>query len=230
MDTETNSGLTPQPAAGNSLTGDKKSLSSPLMPEDEPTSDEISSATTQNFGSTPNFDMNEETADKVLRQVDSMSGSTADTTGNILKGLTELSSHQEPEGSERLANEMPEEVQKELMQNAGDITNGARIRGQNEENESLQSQLSDIAAKESAASNNALDKQDALDSTVQKTLTNAAAMSPELAKEEAAIAAEKEQAMNSKFFSSFSNGCRTLHQLTLRIALIIYQFNITVLQ
>ena len=124
----------------------------------------------------PNFNMNENAADKIMKQVDSYSESNPDIADNVLKHLSSFNSAQMPDDSKIMKNlpsEMKSELQPEEQSLAADEQSSRKeMVEQMQANENLKSQLSNIAEKESAAATETLNRQADIDAMAQKTLSN----------------------------------------------------------
>lgn len=125
------------------------------------------------------FNMNENSADKVMKQVDSFSESHPDIADNVLKHLT---SHNSAEASDdrNIVKNLPSEVKSELQTEEKSLAEDESVKkqtlaeGQVKANQNLQNALSSIADKEKEDSSAAIKETQDMDMATEKSLSDAA--------------------------------------------------------
>lgn len=125
------------------------------------------------------FNMNENSANKVMKQVDSFSESHPDIADNVLKHLT---SHNSAEKSDdrNIVKNLPSGVKSELQPEEKSLAEDDTVKkqtlaeGQLKANQNLQNALSSIADKEREDSNAAIKQTQDMDSATEKSLSETA--------------------------------------------------------
>lgn len=129
------------------------------------------------------FNMNDNSADKVMRQVDSFSQSNPDVADNVLNHLSSMNAAEAPDDRNIVKN-LPTDVKNELQSEEkslaqDDASKKTLAEDQAQANQNLQNELSNIAAKESGESNSAVKQAQDFDATTEKAMNGASEKSPE---------------------------------------------------
>ena len=125
------------------------------------------------------FDINENSADKVMKQVDSFSESHPDIADNVLKHLTSHNSAEAQDDSNIVKN-IPSDVKSELQPEEKSLAEDESVKkqtladGQEKANQNLQTALTSIADKEKEDSSAAIKQTQDMDSATEKSLSEAA--------------------------------------------------------
>lgn len=137
-------------------------------------------AEAQPLHDTSTFNMNENSADKVMKQVDSFSESHPDVADNVLKHLSSLNSA-ELSDNHNIVKNLPSEVKNELQPEEKSLAQDESVKkqtladdGQKQANQILQSALANIADKETEDSNAAIKQTQDMDSIAEKSLMSSA--------------------------------------------------------
>ena len=184
------------PSQSNAFTGSKKSLKLPDSLSPPLDSNDISKEQQNGFSipgdpdaaQTPeaqplpdasSFNMNDNSADKVMKQVDSFSDSHPDVADNVLKHLSSLNSAEAPDDRNIVKN-LPSDIKNELQSEEKSLAQDDSVKKQNlaegqvKANQNLQNALSNIADKEKEDSSAAIKHAQDMDSVTQKSLSDAA--------------------------------------------------------
>jgi len=129
------------------------------------------------------FNMNEKSADKVMKQVDTFSQSHPDVADTVLKHLSSMNASEMPDDS-KIVNNLPLEMKNELQPEEHSLAEddasrkGSVAQSQAQASDNLMSVLTNIANKESGESSAVLKQQAEIDSIDEKTL-NGGSKAPE---------------------------------------------------